>query len=112
MYYAGQPFDYNENHLESGELFMPRGAMNDGVLIARGYLVSTHEAMPAGYEEYKCMRCGKAFVSDSYKYQHDQKCPQGVVVVDGEPQGIDDSGRSSEPVTPAYELIGEKTAKL
>jgi len=108
-YYAGMPFQYNDFLLETGELFAPRGAPNDGVLIARGYLVSTKEAMPAGYEEYSCVRCGKVFVADTYKYQHDQACPQGVVVVEGEQP--DDSGKS-EGETPSYELIGEETAKL
>lgn len=84
-YFATRAIQYNEETVEPGQLFRPRGAANDDALVRVGYLAEISDNFAGGIEEYPCVRCGKVFVGPDFKAVHDTKCPEQVLETDTVP---------------------------
>ncbi len=58
-------------HLERGEMIELAMTPNDQVMINGNYIVDI-AASHMNVEPHKCVRCGKEFVDESYKFGHDR----------------------------------------
>ena len=94
--------DYGDRKLERGEYVeLEVGAMkNDNALLNIGY-IKPHD----GQNLVPCLRCGKKFVDDMFKNNHEKTCPMDEVEIPPSDSGSDngsqesDSGDSTESTT-------------
>ncbi len=71
--YARSKLRYEDRHLEQGEVFALRGALNDKKLVGYGYV----EKLDRKAETWLCSACGREFSSEGAMHAHQRRAHGG-----------------------------------